>query len=290
MEKRTWVQRRLLQWYSKHRRDLPWRRTNNPYWILVSEIMLQQTQVDRVVPKYQAFLKQFPTLRRLAAAKQSRVITAWAGLGYNRRARNLHQLAKVVVRQHAGRLPKTLHDLRALPGIGPYTAAAVASFAFGAPVALVDVNVRRVLGRVHHGVAGPKRLSEKRVWALAAQHLPANAVAWNSALMDFGATVCTERAPKCLTCPLQARCKAYPAVLWQLPQRSKVSEKFADSNRFWRGKIISELRVAPKRRLRLQTLQSRLRQAGFAVARFSDLLQGLVKDGLVRITGEQVRL
>ncbi|MEK7632107.1 MAG: A/G-specific adenine glycosylase [Patescibacteria group bacterium] len=290
MDKRAWVQRRLLHWYAKHQRDLPWRRTKNPYYIVVSEVMLQQTQVDRVVPKYRAFLKKFPTLQKLAHAPQGQVIAAWSGLGYNRRARNLHQLAQQVVRNYGGKLPRTPQELQTLPGIGPYTAAAVACFAFAAPVALVEVNVRRVLGRLYHGVRGPATLTEPAVWKLAARQVPKQSVAWNSALMDFGATVCIARLPKCATCPLQARCAAYPAVLNQAPAPKKSTAPFTDSDRFWRGRIIHRLHVRQKQLKTLRTLQAYFFTQGLPGQRFRALLKRLVAEKLVEQRGRAVSL
>ncbi|MFA6042696.1 MAG: A/G-specific adenine glycosylase [Patescibacteria group bacterium] len=284
------VRKKLLSWFSKHQRDLPWRKIKNPYHILVSEIMLQQTQVDRVIPKYQAFLKRFPSLSALAKVRQASVIAMWAGLGYNRRARNLHQLAKKVVKEHKGKLPAQPAILQSLPGIGPYTAAAVACFAYGAPVALVDVNVRRVLGRVFHGVHGPEKLAEAALWKLAGSMVPPKqAVAWNSSLMDFGATVCTKRSPTCATCPLQKQCAAYPAILTQTIVQEK-KEAFHDSNRFWRGKMIQYLRQQPRRSALIAALHHVMVTAGLEPVRSEKLLHGLAKDGLVRLRGTKARL
>lgn len=278
MERRTLIQRKLLRWYATYRRDLPWRRTRDPYAILISEVMLQQTQVERVVPKYRAFLTQFPTLRHLARSSQADVLRAWSGLGYNRRARNLHQLAKQVV-AHEGKLPTTPQALLALPGIGPYTAAAVACFAFQAPVALVDVNVRRVLGRLTKGVRGQELLTEKQLWKLAAQYVPPQqSVAWNSALMDFGAITCTARAPKCATCPLQPQCKAFPKIL-NVQQAAKRVEPFVGSRRYWRGQVVTLLRE------RARTHRMLIRHfvpLGLAASDLDVVLKSLHQDGLVR--------
>lgn len=279
MDRRSTIRVRLRRWYATHRRDLPWRRTKDPYAILVSEIMLQQTQVERVIPKYQAFLKRFPNLQVLARSQQAAVIRAWAGLGYNRRARNLHQLARAVARHHGGKLPTTLQELQTLPGVGPYTAAAVACFAYRAPVALVDVNVRRVLGRVEKGVRGPETLSPKTLWTLAAKFVPeAASVEWNSALMDFGATVCTARKPRCELCPLRAQCRAYPAIQSVQVRRKQVSA-FIGSTRYWRGKIISSLREASQTR---ETLQQAFLSQGLSVARLRAILHDLQDETLVR--------
>jgi len=195
--------RRLLKWFRTAGRDLPWRRTRDPYHVLVSEFMLQQTQVARVTEYYPRFLDRFPTIERLARATPRRVREAWEGLGYYRRAANLHRLARTVVRDHDGTLPDDPTVLMTLPGVGAYTAGAVASFAFEKRAAAVDTNVARVLGRVF-GVNG------KRAWSLAQRLLPTRGrTAWefNQALMDLGARYCTARRPKCPTCPVRPACR-----------------------------------------------------------------------------------
>jgi len=217
-KQREQAQRLLLVWYATHgRAHLPWRATRDPYAVLVSEIMLQQTQVERVQPKYTAFLQRFPTLRALAEAPTSDVIKQWAGLGYNMRAVRLQTLARQVVETNDGKLPTTLDGLLALKGIGRYTAGAVACFAFGLPVATVDTNIRRVLWRLFRGI-------EPAVWptgeaatraqlALAEQALPPDAAYdWQQALMDLGATVCSGRKPRCEQCPLASVCAAWAEV------------------------------------------------------------------------------
>jgi A/G-specific adenine glycosylase len=197
----------LLAWYDEHARDLPWREDRDPYRVWISEIMLQQTRVAAVVEHYRSFLKKFPTVQKLAAAREPSVLAAWSGLGYYRRARMLHAAAKVIVREGGGRFPDTVEGLRELPGVGRYTAAAIASIAFGERAAVVDGNVERVLGRVSGGpVAG------EAVWQAAQEFLDASASAsqrpgdFNQAMMELGATVCVPGAPKCLLCPLPALC------------------------------------------------------------------------------------
>jgi len=192
--------RKLLTWYKKAARDLPWRETRNPYAVLVSEFMLQQTQVSRVLDFYPRFLKRFPTIAALARARPKAVMEQWDGLGYYARARNLHKLAREVTRRHDGTLPERPEDLRTLPGVGPYTAGAVACFAYEQPVAAVDTNVKRVLGRVFR---------KKDVWELATAIMPRNGKrAWkfNQALMELGALVCVARKPKCPVCPVRREC------------------------------------------------------------------------------------
>ncbi len=205
-------QRRLLAWYARHARDLPWRRTRDPYRVLVSEIMLQQTQVERVVPKYEQFLARYPTLADLAAARVEEVRRLWYPLGYNIRPVRLHTIAREALARYGGRLPDTLEGLRRLPGVGRYTAGAVLAFAYGRDAAVLDTNVRRVLGRV---ILGPRRLrrarGERRFWDLAAALLPrGRAWEFNQALMDFGATWCTARKPRCAPCPMRGFCASYP--------------------------------------------------------------------------------
>ena len=204
-------QARLLRWFREHGRDLPWRRTRDPYKILVSEVLLQQTQVDRVRVYYEGFLQEYPTVQDLAAAKPARVRESWDGLGYYARVRNLHAAARTIIRQHRGQFPRDLKDVLALPGVGRYTAGAVVSFAYGEPAPILDTNVRRVLSRffVRRRAASPAR-EERRLWALAEAVIPrGEAWAMNQALMDFGATVCTARNPQCPTCPLRIHCVYY---------------------------------------------------------------------------------
>jgi A/G-specific adenine glycosylase len=202
--------RRLLGWYSRRGRDLPWRSTRDPYRILVSEIMLQQTQVERVKDFYARFLKRYPTIADLAAASAGEVREAWEGLGYYARSRNLRRAARVVVERHGGRMPHEAQELRALPGIGPYTAGAIRSFAFGAAAPIVDTNVARVYQRVF-GVRGDRRRARvnHRLWAIAAAITPARrAYDFNQAIMDLGATVCVARAPRCPRCPMRRICRS----------------------------------------------------------------------------------
>jgi len=202
--------RRLLRWFRTVGRDLPWRRTRDPYRILVSEFMLQQTQVKRVQEFYPRFLARFPTLDDLAAARPVQVRDAWDGLGYYRRATNLHRLARTVVREHGGAVPAHPDSLRLLPGVGRYTAGAVASFAYERRVPAVDTNVARVLGRVFRPRRGAHSPAHRAVWDLATRLLPADRrTAWefNQALMDLGARHCVARRPKCGECPVRPACR-----------------------------------------------------------------------------------
>jgi A/G-specific adenine glycosylase len=210
------VSTKLRAWFRRRGRDLPWRHTRDPYRVLVSELMLQQTQVARVVGYYARFLERFPTLGHVAEAPLEDVTDAWAGLGYYARARNLHALARRVARDGGpGRLPATPEELRALPGVGAYTAGAVASFAYERRAALVDTNVARVLARVFAPDLDPKRPRDlARLWRVAEAVLPrTGAAAWthNQALMELGATVCTARRRHCAGCPVRGECATHAA-------------------------------------------------------------------------------
>ena len=211
--------RRLRAWYRRSARDLPWRQTRDAYRVLVSELMLQQTQVVRVVPKYHEFLAAFPSLADVARATPDRVMEAWSGLGYYARARNLHRLAGQLTdggRDRRAALPSEPHELRALPGIGAYTAGAVASFAYGKRTALVDTNVARVLSRVFAPALSPKRPRDlSRIWRIAERTLPRTGTAtWthNQALMELGALVCTARVAHCERCPVRTICATAAAA------------------------------------------------------------------------------
>ncbi|OFW11457.1 MAG: adenine glycosylase [Acidobacteria bacterium RIFCSPLOWO2_02_FULL_67_36] len=205
---RQWFRRRLLDWYRRNGRDLPWRRTDNPYHILVSEVMLQQTQVDRVLPKYHEWLSKYPTLASLAAADETIVAETWRPLGYNIRPRRLQSIARESVERYGGELPSDHETLLSFKGVGAYTAGAVMSFAFGRRAAILDTNVARVLFRVFIGKGDPKsHKMRKHLWSVARTVLPIrNVFDFNQALMDFGATRCTARKPQCPGCPMRARC------------------------------------------------------------------------------------
>jgi A/G-specific adenine glycosylase len=204
--------RRLLDWYDRNGRTLPWRETSDPYHILVSEIMLQQTQVDRVLPKYHEWLEKYPSLEALADAPERDVTETWRPLGYNIRPRRLQAIAREAVATYGGQLPSDEATLLSFKGIGAYTAGAIRSFAFRERAAILDTNVARVLFRVFIGKGVPKaHATKKNLWSISAALVPrSRAFDFNQALMDFGATQCTARKPKCLICPMAPQCAAYP--------------------------------------------------------------------------------
>lgn len=276
-------QQALLEWYAGQRRTLPWRDLDDPYAVLVSEIMLQQTQVARVVPLFRAFMDRFPDLPTLAAAPLGEVIANWKGLGYNRRAVALHRAAQVVAAQHGGVLPRALAELQALPGIGPYTARAVRAFAYGLDDAPVDTNVGRVLSRA---VAG-RPLKGAALRDVADGLVPVGRGRdWSAAIMDLGATVCTAQRPRCGDCPVAALCTWSlqggddPAVKPQRP-----TESFLGSNRYHRGRLLDALRAAPVEAGAIAAA------AGTpAPAHAEQLAAGLVADGLAQWDGDRLRL
>src|SRR5260370_13666272 len=304
----------LLEWYAREQRDLPWRATSDPYAILVSEIMLQQTQVDRVLPKYHQFLSAFPTLGDLAAAPTADVISAWVPLGYNRRAISLQSIARQVITDYGGRIPDTIDELLKLKGVGRYTAGAIACFAYRQHVATVDTNIRRVLHRIFLGLEHPEpKVNDSQMLSLAEQVLPeGKAYNWNQALMDLGATICTSNNPECLDCPLQEACLAYKemsqyslfpsgAVLRQLRQLNKIAEKkttyqaqpFTSTNRYFRGRIVDLLRSLPTdERISLAVLGPKIKPEFSAddLVWLQKIVDGLVRDGLLDYNEEGVRL
>ena len=264
---------RILSWYRRSGRDLPWRRTHDPYRVLVSEVMLQQTQVSRVVPAYRRFLRRFPTLRALSRAPLGDVLREWSGLGYNRRARDLHRIA----RGHSSGLPRTVAGLDALPGIGAYTASAVACFALDQATGFADTNIRRVLGRAILGrlasdgeaVELDVRFGSKR-----------KAARWHHALMDIGATICLAKRPRCDVCPVRTVCE-YDGV--EGPAKRKQSP-FAASDRRVRGAIVRRLAMST-RGVKVDSLRR-----GIKDARVPRLVRVLESEGLVEVSSGSVRL
>ena len=235
---------KVFLWWDSEKRDLPWRISRDPWAILVSEFMLQQTQASRVVEKYKTFLKRFPNPTTCANSTPGKVIELWSGLGYNRRAINLHRAAKTIAEKHKGTVPDELSLLLDLPGIGDYTARAILAFSFEKDVAVVDVNVKRVLSRLEG-----RTLSMKEAQSIADQNLPTGeGWRWNQAMIEIGATICTARKTKCDKCPLKETCtwtKNQAATDPAISVKSKKLETFEGSDRQGRGKLISALRNEP---------------------------------------------
>ena len=273
----------VLDWYAGHARDLPWRRPGTPPWgVLVSEIMLQQTPVARVLPAYLDWIQRWPTPAALAVDPPGEAVRAWGRLGYPRRALRLHEAARAIVDEHAGEVPTSYDDLLALPGVGSYTAAAVASFAFGARHAVLDTNVRRVLARVVSGralpaptlTAGERRLAEDLL-----PEAPEVAAVWAVAVMELGALVCTARSPRCADCPLATTCA------WRTGGRPDAEfrqpgQRYAGTDRQVRGRLLAVLREA----------EGAVTSAALDAVWDDDVqrnraLAGLVEDGLVEPTG-----
>lgn len=312
-----YIQDQILKWFSGDGRDLPWRHTRDPYCILVSEVMLQQTQVDRVLPKYHVFLKQFPTLEALAAASTAEVIRAWAGLGYNRRAVNMQRTVRVVRDEFGGKFPKDVTTLRSLPGIGPYTAGAIACFAFEQDVAFIDTNIRRVIQRLFIGPV-ESEVSERQLLQVAERAIPPNqGWSWNQAIMELGALVCTANNPACWRCSVQQFCRDYEArkqdderifdakdVSSDIQKSHRVAERrqkykrrveqpFEGSSRFYRGRVIDVLRqLSHDDHMTFEHLGAQIKEP------FNDddmpwltkLVEGLTRDGLIMVEGDVVRL
>jgi A/G-specific adenine glycosylase len=285
------IQDGLLGWFNEHARDLPWRRTRDPYAILVSEVMLQQTQVDRVLPYYTRFLERFPTVEDLAAAATSDVIRFWSGLGYNRRAVNLQRAARAVVDELGGSFPDDPADLKKLPGIGAYTAGAIAAFAHERDVAFLDTNMRRVISRVIFGSESARE--SDALEAATALVPPSQGWTWNQALIEFGALQCTARRPACIICPLRDECAAYPTMQVALQVKSSrtrqvKAEPFESTTRFYRGRIVEALRALPADEpagIPLTELGVRVRE-GFTSENLPwlrELVDGLQRDGLALV-------
>lgn len=280
------MQGRVLAWFDEHGRAFPWRSGRDPYRILVAEVMLQQTQTGRVAPIYEEFLKKFPTLEKLAHASAMDVIRAWKGLGYNRRAVELQRAAQKIVQD--GKFPSDPAELRPLPGVGEYSANAIACFAFDEQVPVVDTNVRRVIARAALGVE-PEKPDRRALQRAIERWLPeGEAYRWNQALMDVGAMLCRPESPLCKACPLKASCRYHAAGKHLRPRARPPAkpERFEGSRRQKRGGIIDALRAAAASGVTLAALaraihpDARDRDHGWLVS----LLEDLERDGLVRLS------
>jgi A/G-specific adenine glycosylase len=279
----------ILDWYAGVGRSLAFRRTRDPYAILVSEAMAQQTQAARAAEHWERFLDRFPTVQTLAAASPADVLRAWAGLGYDRRALALWRSARVITEEHGGRVPSSVVELLALPGVGPYTARAVAALAYGVPVGAVDTNVRRVLGRMRAGSA--EALPGRELQDLADASVPADDPgAWTHALMDLGATVCKPRSPRCEACPARAWCVAATLGIADAvagatagaaadARRVRPTTPFPATNRWLRGRIMDRLRAAPDRAW--VVLEAPIGEHG--AERVAVAARGLSRDGVIEL-------
>ena len=271
------IQQTILQWYKKNGRQLPWRQTTDLYRILVSEMMLQQTQVDRVIPKYYAFLEQFPTVSSLADAQTAEVLKMWSGLGYNRRALYLQKCAQTIKYKHNGKFPETTEELLAIPGLGKYTAAAVQSFANNKDVVVIDVNVERIFKRIFYGKI---EAAEAIAWHI----LPTNESRnWHNALMDIGALFCAAKNPKCALCPAKACCAAANnkeriEATWK---KRKVVP-FKNSDRIVRGTILKLLTTKngqEQDQIYKQLIEQDIKREK---EKFEEIIVQLEKDGLIK--------
>ncbi len=291
----AYIRRRLLAWYARHGRVLPWRGETDPYRILVSEVMLQQTQVDRVIPFYGRFMEGFPTVEVLAAAPAADVIRSWGGLGYNRRALFLQKTAQAVVARRGW--PRTVEGLRELPGVGAYTSRALAAFAFGQRVSVLDVNVRRWVQRVLFGPEWKRGAKDDATLQAAADALvpERRSYDWNQAIMDFGAAVCTARSPDCAACPFADVCKARPAIARRgsavTAPRKRRAVPFKQTQRYVRGMVLLLLREG-RTPLPMPRLLAELhgRDAAIVPPRAAKAVSALAADGLIRVAKGSVRL
>lgn len=317
------MQKKVLEWFERSARDLPWRHTRDPYHILVAEMMLQQTQVERVLPRYAAFLATFPTLYDLAAASTADVIKLWAGLGYNRRAVNLQRIACIVRDEYAGQFPRHVEELQKLPGIGPYTSGAIACFAFEQDVPCIDTNIRRVLVRCFTALNDVQPTPNNRtLYTLAQSLIPVGqGWMWNQAIMEIGATICTATDPKCWRCPLMHTCCAYATwyskdqhIFSETPSDAtkhtntfrypptpqptrrvaeRTTQTYIGSNRYYRGRIVDQLRELPPDTTLPQEQLAEYMSTTYGQNNtdwLHKIIDGLVRDGLVEVVGNALRL
>ena len=284
----------LIPWFEENGRDLPWRRTRDPWRVLVSEVMLQQIQVKRAIPFYERFLERFPTVDALADAPLAEAIRTWGDLGRYRRVVNLHRTARLIVEEHGGRVPSHPETLLKLPGVGPYTAGAVACFAFGRDAHFLDTNVRRVLHRLFLGAEVPEpKAKEGQLLGLAEAMVPRDrAWAWGQSVIELGALRCRARRPLCATCPVGELCAARPTIAEALAGRPRVVGAARGSggpNIHHRGRALAALREAPPEGVTLGELGKTLRE-GFGEADLPWLrgvVESLRKDGLARVSPEE---
>lgn len=287
----------LNAWYLRHKRDLPWRNTRDPYRILISEIMLQQTQVDHVIAFYQRWLKQFPTWKSLADASTPALLHAWAGLGYNRRALMLREAARQVV---ATGVPSSIESWKALKGVGPYTAAAVVAITQRKRATVIDTNVRRVIGRIFLGTPYPVPAGDAAVAKVLEQRVPKRDIYWEfpQILMDFGNAVCLPKHPQCNTCPLRLQCKAAPKFLngtagkkEKMISRERIHRNKPYPDRIYRGRILAAVRSGEATSIkRIAHLIDTSFETSHDDAWLRAMITRLIKDGMLEQRGDRLSL
>ncbi|MFI5251534.1 MAG: A/G-specific adenine glycosylase [Bacteroidota bacterium] len=285
------IRTRILHWYKRRKRDLQWRTTTDPYEILVSEIMLQQTQVSRVKVLLPQFLQKFPDIHALASAPKGDVLRAWKGMGYNNRAVRLREIARIIVRQYNGVIPDDIAVLKTLPGVGEYTSHAIACFAFKQSVPVVDVNIKRVLSRIygkmkHHA----ELLDDKKIHKIAEEILTSDAYTWNQSLMDLGATICTAHNPLCRKCSVKQLCGSKKVLRRETLRNLKPNKTIREPvyagipRRFWRGRIVEALRnLNGKKSIGMLRLGKRIKKDFHPreLPWLLDLVSRLANDGLL---------
>lgn len=289
------LRRALLAWHRRHALKAPWRESGDPYHVLVAAVMAQQTQMSRVLPKFDEFIEAFPTIEKLARARTARVLRVWEGMGYNLRALRLHRAAKLIVK--SGGFPRTAAELEQIDGIGPFTAAIISSFAFGEPAAAVDTNVRRVIARVAGDIDAA--MNDRDVQPAADALISRRALGrWNQAMMDLGARVCVAREPRCDACPIARWCRARPKFAngaRRIAERRagyKSQPRFEGSRRQLRGRIVQLLRELPHgEAMSARQLRASLPAGRGSAQQIADVLAGLERDGLIRrLANGRVRL
>ena len=272
----------LLDWFDENKRDLPWRKST-PWGVMVSEFMLQQTPVNRVLPMWEQWMERWPSPLELSRAKKSEVITAWGRLGYPRRALRLYEAAGIIARDFHNEVPRDLEQLRSLPGVGEYTAAAIAAFAFEQPTLVLDVNIRRLFARVIDGVEHPTSSPSNIERTIRAKLIPEDGAKWAAATMEFGALICTSKSPSCELCPIKRRC-AWRKSGYPKSELVRKSQGWHGTDRQCRGTIVQALRESEKLSAgKLKTMWSDDSQIEKA-------LKTLIADGLIETTGKSYRL
>jgi len=276
------MQQVVLDWFDQNKRDLPWRNTT-PWGVMVSEFMLQQTPVNRVLPVWNQWLLKWPTALDLSLAKKSEVISAWGRLGYPRRALRLYESAGIIARDFNNQVPRTIEDLRELPGVGEYTAAAIAAFAFDESALVLDVNIRRLFARVIDGVEQPTSSPSQMERKLRYELIPRDGAKWAAATMEFGALICTSKNPLCESCPLKGQC-AWRSAGYPPTQQIRKSQSWAGTDRQCRGTVVQALRENEK----LSAIA--LKKLWHDGSQIEKALKTLIADGLIETTGKSFRL